>query len=429
MTKRTNIFYAFMLCLMAVFVLSMPANAVTTQDNQPEDEDCILGLPCVTTRTTNSPWDDVISQNQDDAPNYLKSTRDTCDADFMNQIYARAALEAERENVMIESIIAKPDSVLEYTCFEPMMNAFAYHAPRIFSETTEFSTSQGGASSVMSFDGIPDDEYLPEGDADPGSNIPIQPYQLEVYMGEGHMGNALENLILKTLVDSNNADSLAYIDANFYHTFLGGAPVGLNNNFSGEIDPVFAPICAQMNLSWFLAKCQNFNPPGGFFWRLEELAVLDPRLFPKSCSSQANNNNSGNNNPPQNNQNNNAATEPVGSMLTLQNILLSRNPMTPVGGIYANVDSTHFITGDPTQFRPGLPLPTNRSYEDFLAAGSCLPPIETGVKVITRQYSTSLLGKVTHTEKTHKEHLCVNPGCYHEPPTSGSGAGQCKRAP
>lgn len=70
---------------------------------------CLPGLPCV-----------VAHSGTDNDP---KSEDGACDADFMNQIYARAAIEADRELSVAGQNIRKPDSVLEYSCFDAMAKA------------------------------------------------------------------------------------------------------------------------------------------------------------------------------------------------------------------------------------------------------------------------------------------------------------------
>lgn len=66
---------------------------------------CIAGLPCT-------------GYTAGDGTTAAMSTSRACDADFMNQITAKATLEAQREMIVNQVHIAKPDSVLEYSCFD-----------------------------------------------------------------------------------------------------------------------------------------------------------------------------------------------------------------------------------------------------------------------------------------------------------------------
>ena len=74
----------------------------------------------------------------------------------MNQIYAKAYLEATRETVVQSIAVRKPDSVLEYTCFDQQLALSADQAAGIFTETTRWEnmdvpTSVGGGGFFGSF--------------------------------------------------------------------------------------------------------------------------------------------------------------------------------------------------------------------------------------------------------------------------------------
>ena len=65
---------------------------------------CIAGLPCVADHSTGA--------------NDSKAESAACDADFMNQIYARAFIESDREVAVAQQYVSRPDSVLELSCFD-----------------------------------------------------------------------------------------------------------------------------------------------------------------------------------------------------------------------------------------------------------------------------------------------------------------------
>src|SRR5690349_5990742 len=48
-----------------------------------------------------------------------------CDPEYMDALEARAYLEAQREVAQNQNFILKPDSVLEYTCFDMFLGHFA----------------------------------------------------------------------------------------------------------------------------------------------------------------------------------------------------------------------------------------------------------------------------------------------------------------
>ncbi len=59
-----------------------------------------------------------------------------CDPNYYKSLEARAWLEAQREITQNQNLILKPDSVLEYTCFDKHLGVLAAQAPSLFSETT-----------------------------------------------------------------------------------------------------------------------------------------------------------------------------------------------------------------------------------------------------------------------------------------------------
>ena len=114
---------------LGVMTQSLSAHSATT---------CLPGIPCVTNATPNNPVRPNDGPNRSSAPNAAKSGSAACDADFMNQIYARAFLEASRETIIQSTMIRKPDSVLEYTCFDQQVAESAEKAASIFSESPRF---------------------------------------------------------------------------------------------------------------------------------------------------------------------------------------------------------------------------------------------------------------------------------------------------
>lgn len=99
-----------LICACSLVAFSMPSFA----------KDCIPGLPCV-------------GYEAGDETTAHRSTSRACDADFMNQITAKATLEAQREMMVNQSHIVKPDSVLEYSCFneQALKSAVALDNPYV----------------------------------------------------------------------------------------------------------------------------------------------------------------------------------------------------------------------------------------------------------------------------------------------------------
>lgn len=222
---------------------------------------CVPGLPCVTGATTNDPEDYSDGPSVAGAPNANKlnfvgtaSKPATCDADLLNQMYSRAYLEARREVLKSETIIRKPDSVLEYSCFDQAAQLVIDEAAPIFSESTRWHpaivpiTSNYGPGVI--------------------NLVPIPSVIIDVYMGPGKMELDIEYLVLQALDQ--------YIDDNFSHTFLGGS-VSLDYSPSG---PGYN--CSYMDEVYQLSKCNDFGIDDAF-WSFDELISFDPRALPEQC--------------------------------------------------------------------------------------------------------------------------------------------------
>lgn len=200
---------------------------------------CINGLPCVVNKTANDPSIDTDGPNAAGMPNASKSESDACDADFMNQIYARSFLETEREMMLAETAIRKPDSVLELTCYDQMAYLAALKSNPIFAH-------------------------------EPGANNPPSHSETE-YM---------EQLTAQ--------DFETYISENFDHSFLarpsGGIDYTTGNYAQDPLD------CDSMAAIANLARCLDFDMDGHEFYTFDRLVNLDPRLLPDSpaCPASAN---------------------------------------------------------------------------------------------------------------------------------------------
>ncbi len=219
----------------------------------PAPAGCIPGLPCFVLKTPNDSFD------PDDGPNVVgpnasKSSSGACDADFMNQIYARALIEAERENVMGQTVIRKPDSVLEYTCFDQIVSATAVHAGPLFSESEFWKDINVNVQAGAAGD-------LP-------ANV-----NLNVFMGNKSLDNVLKVLVLDSL---NN-----YVDTNFAHDFFGDTSETNNTIAAGIGDGSYD--CAIMNSLYHFAKCNDLAVDDPFL-SFEQLALFDPRAEPEECN-------------------------------------------------------------------------------------------------------------------------------------------------
>lgn len=81
---------------------------------------------------------------------------DACDPDYYESLRARAWLEAQREITQNQNLIFKPDSVLEYTCFDSFLNHMAYATrsvpptPPLFSMNPRWGTPAGNMEASLS---------------------------------------------------------------------------------------------------------------------------------------------------------------------------------------------------------------------------------------------------------------------------------------
>lgn len=166
-----------------------------------------------------------------------------CDTGFWKQMEARAWLEAEREIMQNQSLIFKPDSVLDYTCFD---------------QFNKIAAAQGG----------------------------------EIFVHTNYFG---EKIIQREQKESTNQGLTAvvsvplkgYISANYSHGSLGGRGPDLATTSGGPYDPQDPTNatnesyqCQRMSQVWQAAKCINFIDNSNFelmdgFYPFETLKGLN----------------------------------------------------------------------------------------------------------------------------------------------------------
>lgn len=145
-----------------------------------------------------------------------------CDPEYMDALEARAWLEAQREITQNKNLIYKPDSVLEYSCFDKMLNEAAsnFTGHRQFSETDRW-------------DGRPQD------------------------FTDKTTDDALKEVVLLPL--------RTYLNSNFNRNGFNAGDY-LNNRFDHDyrvplkVDGGTSYSCEEMQQVWLYARCQNFIP-------------------------------------------------------------------------------------------------------------------------------------------------------------------------
>ena len=119
--KKTRFYRAVLLG--AALILGM---------NAPAFANCLPGIPCIEATPENP------------APGTTDS--EACDINFMNQMEARATLEAKREIATAEILIRKPDSVLELTCFDELAGLMVSAGDMFSNESQDLAASSNAVA-------------------------------------------------------------------------------------------------------------------------------------------------------------------------------------------------------------------------------------------------------------------------------------------
>ncbi|MDH5721879.1 MAG: hypothetical protein OEY94_00970 [Alphaproteobacteria bacterium] len=359
-------------------------------------------------------------------------TGGACDGDFMNQIHARAFLEANRDVIMSGQIIRKPDSVLEYTCFEDLVETTAQTADEIFSAIQDGTSgdfvNRNVALLTASEDGTIDiSDYS-------CTTAPCVSYS--VVFPATQLDNILANVVLGPLNAYIN-HTAAPDDGNFDHNFRGGS-----STIDSDVTTLDYPYnCAHMQAVWDEANCIDFGEEDQFR-SFQQLAESDPRNLPVVCApgpaatnlsdnpgSAVTSFNAGNVSPMASVSDVNIAfpinyTEPCdltdtqtpATDITEDIIHVSNN----CGYTYARFDilETHFdIIKSPSS--TNAPGDTNANEAVGHPTSGCSTPIPTGVPVVTYTTGAPVLSsgiRVYQTQRNlHYDHVCVNPGCHYVP--------------
>lgn len=404
---------------------------------------CSPGIPCTTYDLTSVPDAGVNpSYNGPKTGQASPYTSGACDGNFMNQITSRAFMQASRETVMSAQIITKPDSVLEYTCFDQYIAKTAHQAGPIFSETDQFA-NRGFA--LRSGTGGPGDSGNDEGDGSIDSASPpaCSASPCDTYTTQ--MPNTqLDNRLRELLLDTLNA----YITNNFNHTFLGGE-ISIDNNMNLTSIGGDSYNCSHMNTVWNVAQCVDFGEHDRFR-SFEILSTRDPRALPAVCTGATATDDSSN---PLDDSSSSrkipdqfirflfgSATIP--SLFEYDDGLV--DPCPAVSGststttgittdqirLSNNCDYS-YVTFDPMRTYFNImksPVDPTGSLTDAAVMGlrghplTCSPPLPTGMLAVTykHEYGPGLFpyANIINPDRiryVYMDHVCPNPGCYYRP--------------
>lgn len=187
------------------------------------------------------------------------SDSEACDSDVQSVMNARARLEAMRQMEMAQALILKPDSVLEYSCFDDRLNELGASMNMMFS----------GNVFNRSLFSIPPQQW----DAGEDSSIRIMPDKITapntgqqvLLPGPNPPGGPLSGHGIRVLGDLVYNAMFEFLVQNYSHVYAGGT-------FS---DVPSGSLCNPMDLVWKFLKCRDMN--ADLFLTFEEIVSKDPR--------------------------------------------------------------------------------------------------------------------------------------------------------
>lgn len=184
-----------------------------------------------------------------------------CDADIEAQIKNNALMQAHRKVVAAESMINKPDSLLEMSCFDQRLKFVANNLAENFSNSdtwrnTTMTTRNGGY----------------EDENDPVRRLVKSRHRFSVYMGENHLDRIIDRMVTRGIE--------RYIDRNYDHNLLGGN-LATDYDFERYVDDA-GNVCDVMRNVFYQAKCADFSLYPGLM-DMGEFSSDDPRRQPEEC--------------------------------------------------------------------------------------------------------------------------------------------------
>lgn len=163
-----------------------------------------------------------------------------CATDTWTAMVNQAVIEARREDILNKRFIVKPDSVLDYGCFDENLKTAQANLGPIFSETPNWAAK----------------------------NVNILPEQVTIkrYHQSG-LKNALASVVEQA--------AQSYYNQQFNQAPLAGStPVG---GITGGKN------CGLMGKVWSAAKCKNFDDVR-VFYSFEDLKDFEPREYPANMN-------------------------------------------------------------------------------------------------------------------------------------------------
>lgn len=245
-----------------------------------------------------------------------------CAPDTWTAMINQAGMEARREVVMNQTYILKPDSVLQYACIAEGFKNTMDKAGPVFSESEYWNPIQVDISGKSK--------------EKPKTKV----LELKKSLGTTSLDNAVSAAAYNIMS--------TYLQDNYNHTMLGGTA---NLSPSG---------CDLMKKVWAAARCTNFSQEK-VFYTFEELANVDPRVYPANMTCDK-------------------------TGITQEQIDLAKNKNQ----------------------QPAKVTPV-KSYKEYLThEGGCALTINTGVSVYRREV---MQGTTPSTPQPYPDTVCTNAGC------------------
>jgi hypothetical protein len=168
-----------------------------------------------------------------------------CRADLRDQMFQRARLHAHMDSTTVQNLVYKPDSVLEYSCFD-----------RFLDVVVRYGSGAGTATEANNRPGVEATDRF----------YAFNPY----YTNE---------IVRRGVTD--------YININFGHNYMGGRYTGADPAPASQTEYT----CDVMARVWQAARCLNFasqDPQEHFYDLSAFVAAPDIRRFPEAnCTTPA----------------------------------------------------------------------------------------------------------------------------------------------
>ncbi len=303
-----------------------------------------------------------------------------CDPEYMDALEARAYMEAQREVSQNQNYILKPDSVLEYTCFDWFL--------------AHFSEDQNWGGSCAAY---------PFSDSCRWGSVFMQP----AYSIWGSVNGVVVSALKAYLTGQFDYPNRYYLygrDPN--DRYYSGSGTSLPSTINKPTTPTSYG-CTEMETVWLYAHCYNFAQEADHdaFYQFDWYKANDPRINNPTKTPDWAGNTCTVATPYSSND---AIIEAFnGAANDAKYDLTTENPWSSSG-----MTDTNTYLADPVVTHLDLILPVGGPNPPAPTACNSVQPIPTGVCVVRAGWN-----------QVYEDAVCPNPGCYYMAPgAAGAGA-------